>query len=312
MKIVFMGTMEFAVPILEGLKEKYEVSLVVTQPDRPFGRKQTLKYLPIKKAAIRLNIPLFQPESIKKDYKRVLEEKPDMIIVCAYGQMIPSIILEYPRYHAINVHASLLPKFRGGAPMHKAIQLGETFSGVTVMYMAKKMDSGMILSQRETAILDTDDVGTLQTKLSIMGKELLLETIPLILNNQITPIEQKESLVTFAYNIKPEEEHLNLNLSAKEIYNHVRGFHPWPLTFVMIDEYILKTHSIKIVPNPQVSKSFVPGQIIKADKSNVYINTGDGVISLEKVQLQGKKVMDISSFMNGIGKSLFIEGKILK
>lgn len=312
MKIVFMGTMPFATPILEGLiQQNYEVSLVVTQPDRPFGRKQVLKPSPVKEMAMKYDIPVFQPEKIRNDYQTILDHQPELIVVCAYGQMIPTEVLEYPKYKSINVHASLLPKFRGGAPMHKAIQRGEKITGVSIMFMHPKMDSGPVLKQSKLEILDTDDVGSLQDKLAILGRDALLEVIPLVEKGLIEAIPQDESQITFAYNIKPEEEHLDFNQSARMVFNHVRGYHPWPLTYAWIDDLMLKMYQVEPI-SFNTDKEHQPGEIVHVDKKSVIVACLEGFISLKKIQLQGKNVMDIQSFLNGNGKELLKTGKILK
>ncbi len=311
MKIVFMGTMDFAVPILEGLIESQNVVMVVTQPDRPFGRKQILKPSAVKLKALEHGIQVFQPEQIKTDFNPVLELNPDLVIVAAYGQMIPQIILDTPKYKCINVHASLLPKYRGGAPMHKAIQFGEKTTGVTVMQMAMKMDSGPVYVQREIPISDSDDVGTLQAKLAYIGRDLLLETLPQIVEGKLLPIPQNETKITFAYNIKREEEHLNFNMPARSVVNHVRGYHPWPLTYSTLDGIILKVYEMKVVDDFKM-KSNVPGEIIEVTKSSCYIQANPGIVSLEKIQLQGKTAMSIQAFLAGNNKFILSEGKILK
>ncbi len=311
MKIVFMGSMPFAVPILEGLARIYDVTLVVTQPDRPFGRKKILKPTAVKEKAVELGIPTFQPEKIRNHFQKVLDEQPDVIIVAAYGQMIPSIILNFPKYKCINVHASLLPKLRGGAPMHKAISNGETETGVTIMYMADKMDSGEIISQKAIPISDTDDVGILEKKLSIIGKDLLLETLPLVFNHQIQSKSQDESLVTFAYNIKREEEHIQFEKSAREIYNHVRGFHPLPLTYFLVDDLNVKVYLSKIA-DETMNITNQPGEIIEVTKKAIIVQTGKGLIAITRIGVQGKSVMDTAAFLSGDKNNLFKIGKLLK
>lgn len=303
--------MNFAVPVLQGLSELYQVSLVVTQPDRPFGRKKVLKPTPVKEKAMELGIPLFQPESIRKEYQRVLDEEADVIIVAAYGQMIPSIILTTPKYRCINVHASLLPKLRGGAPMHKAIQRGFKETGVTIMYMADKMDSGEILSQEALPILDSDDVGTLEEKLAILGRDLLLKTLPSVIEGTIQATPQDLSEVTFAYNIKHEEEHLDFTQSAREIYNHVRGYHPSPLTYFLIDDILVKVYKTAIVD--EISRvDSIPGEIVEVTKKTVVVNTGQGRIALLRIGVSGKNVMDTAAFLSGDKQNLFQVGKVLK
>jgi len=311
MKIVFMGTMNFAVPILEGLIQTEEVLMVVTQPDRPFGRKKVLKPSSVKLKALEHGITVFQPERIKIEYEPILRLNPDVIIVAAYGQMIPQIILDTPLYKCINVHASLLPKYRGGAPMHKAIQNGETTTGVTIMQMAMKMDSGPIYAQREISILDKDDVGTLEEKLSIVGRDLLLDTLPNITDGSLLPKPQDEAKITYAYNIKREEEHLDFNLSAKSVENHVRGYHPSPLTYAMLDGDIIKIYEVKVVDETKVlSNQF--GEILEVTKNSCFVQANPGIISLEKIQLAGKNPMSIQAFLAGNNKSILSKGKILK
>ncbi len=299
MKVCFMGSMNFAVPILEGLDKKYEVVMVVTQPDKPVGRKRILTGTAVKVKALELGLPVFQPANIKNDNQPILDLDLDYIIVAAYGQMIPEIVLSHARKRAINVHASLLPKYRGGSPMHRAIQYGDADTGISVMYMAMKMDAGDILSQKSIPILADDNVGTIESKLGKIGNELLLET----LNNieQIVPVKQDTNLVTFARNIKPEEERISFQKSAIDINNHVRGFYPWPLTFCTIENNKIKLFDVSYIDEDISTK---PGEIVKIDKLGVYVQTVKGLIVLKEVQLQGKKRMNISDFMNGLGKTL--------
>ena len=207
-KVVFMGTPDFSVPVLEGLIENYQVIGIVTQPDRKVGRRQEVVFSPVKEVALKHNIPVFQPEKIRSDYTDILALEPDIIITCAYGQIIPKEILEYPKYGCINVHASLLPKLRGGAPIHHAIIDGYDKTGITIMYMDEAMDSGDIISQRETKILDLDTVESLHDRLSSLGRELLLDTLPSILDGSAKRVKQDADSVTYAYNIQREEEYL--------------------------------------------------------------------------------------------------------
>lgn len=218
-----MGTPEFAVPILEALCENTNVVMVVTQPDKEVGRHHELVPTPIKKVALEHQIEVFQPTKIKEEYEKIISTGADLIVTCAYGQIIPEAILNAPRLGCINVHASLLPKLRGGAPIHHAIIDGETKTGITIMYMDKKMDTGDIISQKEYQIKESDNVGTLHDILSQMGKELLLETLPSIIEGTNTRTPQNHDQATYAWNITREEEHIDFNKPAKEIYNKVRG-----------------------------------------------------------------------------------------
>jgi methionyl-tRNA formyltransferase len=311
MRIVFMGTMDFAVPILFGLVDKYQVELVVTQPDKPSGRGKKIKQSSVKVVASSLGIPVFQPVSIKKDYQQISDINPDLLIVCAYGQMIPKELLDLPKYKAINVHASLLPKYRGGSPMQRAIMADDQVTGVTVMYMAPKMDSGPILAQAKLPILPDDNVGSLEGKLAVLGRNLLLETLPKLLEGKIEPISQNEAEVTYAYNLKPEEEKLDFNTDAKTLFNKVRALYPKPIAYTMIDGLKLKVLTTEVVID-QEDGNTVPGEIIKADKSGVYVGTQKGILSLLKIQLEGRNAMDVQAFMNGIGRSLLVKGRKFK
>ncbi|MCF7923896.1 MAG: methionyl-tRNA formyltransferase [Candidatus Izimaplasma sp.] len=308
MKICFMGSMDFAVEILNGLHNKYGVDLVVTQPDKPFGRKQKLKGTPVKKRAKELKLEVYQPKSIKRNYEQIIESDFDFIIVAAYGQIIPEIVLSHSKYRAINVHASLLPKYRGGSPMHRAIINGDEYSGVTIMYMAKKMDAGPILSQEKVKIENDDNVKTLENKLAITGKKLLLKTMDDILNGIVKPKKQNTNEVSFAYNIKSEEKLLDFTNNAKSVYNKIRGLYPWPVAEIVVEGKKIKV--FKAIYNDFNSNNS-PGTVYKIDKSGIHVQCLSGTIILEELQLQGKKRMDANAFMNGLGKQYFYLGKII-
>lgn len=295
MKIVFMGTPEFSVNVLEGLLEKHEVVLVVTQPDKLVGRKQTLEYSPVKKCALEHGLNVFQPKKIKDEYQAVLDAKPDIIITAAFGQFIPNVILEYPEYGCINVHGSLLPKYRGGSPIQTAIINGEKETGITVMYMASKMDSGNIIAQRSIPILDTDDNGTMFNKLSVLGRDLLMEVLPSIFDKTNPSIPQDETKVTYAYNISHEQQFINWNKTSKEIVNLIRGLAPNPTALTSIDGTIIKVFKAKEV---SVEEQYTPGEVIKLNKE-LLIATADGAVSILELQQSGKNKMDVKSFLNG-------------
>jgi methionyl-tRNA formyltransferase len=308
MKVCFMGSMDFAAVILEKLNKEFPVDLVVTQPDRPVGRKRILKGTPVKEKALALGIDLFQPENIKKDHDLIINQNFDFIIVAAYGQMIPDIVLEHGKFKAINVHASLLPKYRGGSPMHRAIINGDEYSGVSIMYMVKKMDAGPILRQSKVKIDPDDDVASLEMKLASIGGDLLIETMHDLLNDNVTSNPQNQEKVTYAYHIKKEEQKLNFNKTAKDNYNLVRGLHPWPIAFFEIDQAPMKVYKADYIEE-DASKEV--GQIVKINKDGVFIQTSKGQFILKEVQLRGKKRMSINDFMNGIGRQLFVEGQII-
>ena len=243
MKIVFMGTPDFAVNVLQGLIDNYDVVGVVSQPDKRIGRHQVLTNTPVKELALKYDIPVFQPIRIREDYEDILNLNPDLIVTCAYGQIIPKAILDYPRLGCINVHASLLPKLRGGAPIHKAIIDDYGTTGVTIMYMDVKMDSGDIISQREVKILDSDNLESLHDKLSEVGTSLLLDTLPSIIDGSNSRTKQDEDEVTYAYNIKREEEHIDFSKTSREVFNLIRGLCPVPSSNAILDEKEMKIYS---------------------------------------------------------------------
>lgn len=298
-KVVFMGTPDFAVPILEMLIKKTNVILVVTQPDKEVGRKKEKKYSPIKEVALKNNIEVYQPIKIKNEFEYILSKKPDIIITCAYGQIIPNELIEVPKYKAINVHASLLPKLRGGAPIHHAIIDGYKETGITIMYMSPKMDAGDIISQGKINIEQTDNVGTLHDKLSKLGEELLLETLPLIFDNKNKRIRQDESKVTYGYNITREEEKINFNKTAEEVYNQIRGLNPFPLAYAILNGEETKIVKAKINPN---NKGEI-GQIIEITKDSIIVKCKDQSIEITEIKPFGKKTMTVKDYLNGIKRA---------
>lgn len=298
-KVIFMGTPEFAVPILEALCENTNVVMVVTQPDKEVGRRHELVPTPIKKVALEHQIEVFQPTKIKEEYEKIISTGADLIVTCAYGQIIPEAILNAPRLGCINVHASLLPKLRGGAPIHHAIIDGETKTGITIMYMDKKMDTGDIISQKEYQIKESDNVGTLHDILSQMGKELLLETLPSIIEGTNTRTPQNHDQATYAWNITREEEHIDFNKPAKEIYNKVRGLYPWPTANTIINGTEVKILECFIGEKESTLSS---GTICEINKDNIGICTKDKIIYITKVKPFGKKTMPALDYINGLNK----------
>lgn len=308
MKIVFMGTPDFAVNVLQGLIDNYDVVGVVSQPDKRIGRHQVLTNTPVKELALKYDIPVFQPIKIKEDYEDILNLNPDLIVTCAYGQIIPKAILDYPRLGCINVHASLLPKLRGGAPIHKSIIDDYGTTGVTIMYMDVKMDSGDIISQREVKILDSDNLESLHDKLSEVGTSLLLDTLPSIIDGSNSRTKQNEDEVTYAYNIKREEEHIDFSKTSREVFNLIRGLCPVPSS-----NAILAEKEMKIYKSTISSKNYNGeyGEIVDITKEGIVVKTGDAAIILTEVKPFGKKKMDANSYVNGIGKNNLI-GKVFK
>ena len=308
MKIVFMGTPDFAVNVLQGLIDNYDVVGVVSQPDKRIGRHQVLTNTPVKELALKYDIPVFQPIRIREDYEDILNLNPDLIVTCAYGQIIPKAILDYPRLGCINVHASLLPKLRGGAPIHKAIIDDYGTTGVTIMYMDVKMDSGDIISQREVKILDSDNLESLHDKLSEVGTSLLLDTLPSIIDGSNSRTKQDEDEVTYAYNIKREEEHIDFSKTSREVFNLIRGLCPVPSSNAILDEKEMKIYK-SIISSKNYNGEY--GEIVDITKEGFVVKTGDAAIILTEVKPFGKKKMDANSYVNGIGKNNLI-GKVFK
>jgi len=310
-KIVFMGTPAFSVPILEGLLESgYEVQAVVTQPDRPVGRKHVITPPPVKVAALKHDLLVLQPEKISgsTEMDKIASLAPDLIITAAFGQFLPEKLLQIPRLGAINVHASLLPKYRGGAPVHYAIMNGEDKTGVTIMEMIKKMDAGAIYSQAEIPITKTDDVGTMFEKLSALGKDLLLNTLPELIQGTLEKTPQNEAQVTFSPNITREQEAIDWQKTADEIDNQVRGMRPWPIAFTTYRGVRWKIWDV--TPLAETTDA-APGTIIKKDKSELFVACGKNTtLALKELQPAGKGKQDVQAFLNGVGQNV-IQGEKL-
>ncbi|MEH7234822.1 methionyl-tRNA formyltransferase [Bacillus sp. JJ1562] len=299
-RIVFMGTPDFSVPVLRQIIEDgYEVVAVVTQPDRPVGRKRVLTPPPVKVEALKQNIPVLQPNKIreKQEIEQVLSYKPDLIITAAFGQILPKELLEAPKFGCINVHASLLPELRGGAPIHYSILQGKKKTGVTIMYMVEKLDAGDILTQVEVPILETDHVGSLHDKLSVAGSKLLSETIPLLLDDKITPIKQDDSKATFASNIKRDQEKIDWTKDGEDIYNHIRGLHPWPVAYTTLNGDVIKIWWGE-KESSSISKN--PGTVVSIEKDGFIVSTGNTTfIKITQLQPAGKKKMSAEQFLLG-------------
>jgi len=293
--IVFMGTPDFAVPTLKALIEHHNVIGVVTQPDRPAGRKNKIRQSPVKEVAIDAGIPVFQPEKIRKPeaIEELKQWDADFYIVVAFGQILPQAVLDLPKVAPINVHASLLPRWRGAAPIHAAIREGDAETGVTIMVMDAGLDTGPMLTKQAIQIADDETAQTLHDKLSDIGGDLLIETLPKFLSGEVKPQEQDESLVTYAPQIKKEEGNIDWSQSAQSIERLVRAFTPWPGTFTFWDGTQLKIHS-----GVDGDGSSDAGLVVEKD-GQIAIGTGDGLYYPHEVQLSGKKRMSITDFVNG-------------
>lgn len=309
LKVVFMGTPEFAVPIVKLLNDNYEVVGVVTQPDKMVGRKKIMTPTPVKVVSEELGLKVFQPRHIKEEYQPILDLKPDLIVTCAYGQILPEEILNYPKYGCINVHASLLPKLRGGAPIHHAIIDGYKETGITIMYMSKKMDQGDILTQVKTEIRDDDTLGTLQYKLSEMAKDLLKATIPLLIDKKIVPLKQNEEEATYGYNISREEEKIDFNKTCEEVDRQVRGLNPVPACYTTLDGKRLKVYDVrfgdKYYPNTE------NGTIVNFHHDGFSVVCGGKELVITDLALEGKRRCAAKDFLNGVSKEE-LKGKVLR
>lgn len=300
-KIIFMGTPEFAVPVLQELiNNKFEIVAVVTQPDKIQGRKREIIFSPVKTLALENNLPIYQPQRMRDDYLNLIELGADLIITAAYGQILPKALLD--SIPAINVHGSLLPAYRGGAPIQYALFDGLDKTGITIMDMVFKMDAGDIILQEDVIIEEDDNYETLSNKMSLVGSKLLIEA----LKKDHPRIKQDEELVTFAYTLKREDEFLDFYGKTDNVINHLKGLLPEPGASVEIDEEIYKVYKITksdIIINAQ------PGEIHLTNK-NMFVKTEDGIIEILEIQAPGKRKMPIRDFLNGqklINNGDFIE-----
>lgn len=303
LKIVFMGTPEFCLPILQMLYDNYEVVGVVTQPDKEVGRKKEVCFSPVKKLALNLGLKVLQPVKIKQDYDEILALNPDIIITCAYGQIVPEIILNAPRYGCINVHASLLPNLRGGAPIHKAIIYGLKETGITIMYMDKGMDTGDMISKFAIKIEDDDTAETLHDKLKDIAVSLLYKTLPEIVNGTNKREKQDDNKATYAYNVSRDEEHVNFNCNSIDIYNQIRGLNSWPGAYSMLNGKPVKLWMSKIYDKKIEEK---PGTIVSIDKNGILVATKDSGILITELQVPGKRKTLVKDFINGIKRQEYI------
>lgn len=312
--IIFMGTPDFSVPILKKLHERYQVAMVISQPDKPVGRKRILTSPPVAETAKALGIPLFQPDRIREEaaLDRIAEIEPDLIITAAYGQILPKALLDIPPLGAINVHASLLPRHRGGAPIHRSIMEGDSETGVTIMYMAEGLDSGNIISSRSTPIDDRDDTGTLHDRLSAIGADLLMDTLPDIFSGKNDSIPQDDDLVTVSPNISKADEKIDWSKPAREVFNHIRGLSPWPGAYTEVDDRRLKMYEARIPEEAlEYGPEYAPGTIVDTTPEGIRIVCGDGVaIEVTSVQLAGKKRTTAVEFASGRQVTGSVLGKV--
>lgn len=303
-KLIFMGTPDFAATVLKGIlaDARYEVLAVVTQPDRAVGRKKVIQMTPVKEVALAHDLPVYQPEKLSgsEEMAELMTLGADGIVTAAFGQFLPTKLLSSVDF-AVNVHASLLPKYRGGAPIHYALINGDERAGVTIMEMVKEMDAGDMIVADSIAIEESDNVGTLFEKLAVVGRDLLLSSFPAYLAGDLKPVAQDPSQVTFSPNISPEEEELDWNKSARQLFNQIRGMYPWPVAHTY-----WKGERFKIQEAVVVEAGGPAGQVLSRSKKELIIGTGQGALSLLTVQPAGKPKMPIADFLNGAGRDLAV------
>lgn len=302
--IIFMGTPDFSATVLKGLLEskQYEILAVVTQPDRAVGRKKEIRMTPVKELALDYGLPVYQPEKLSKsaELDSLMNLNADGIVTAAFGQFLPSKLLDSVCF-AVNVHASLLPKYRGGAPIHYAIINGDKEAGVTIMEMVKEMDAGDMIAHRSIPIEETDNVGTMFEKLALVGRDLLLDTLPSYLSGDIKPVPQDKNQVTFSPNISPEEERIDWTKTNRQLFNQIRGMYPWPVAHTL-----LNGERFKIYEATPVEGAGQSGEILAIGKKELIVAAGKGALSLQTVQPAGKPKMTIVDFLNGLGRQLSV------
>lgn len=309
LRILFMGTPEFSVPILKGLIENYKVRAVVTQPDRKVGRSQTVRFSPVKEEAMQHALLVIQPEKIKESVEEIALLQPDLIITCAYGQILPKALLDIPRLGCINVHASLLPKLRGGAPIHHAIMDGYQKTGITIMYMNPKMDEGDMIAQEEIEILETDTASTLHDTLSKMGRDLLLKTLPSIIDGTNTRTPQDSEKATYGFVITRQDEKVHFSKTQREIYNQIRGLDSFPGAYARLDGKIMKLWACQ---KSDAYPTGFDGQITNIYPNGIGVKVSNGEIIVTELQPDGKKRMKAQDYINGIGDPKKLIGKIFE
>ena len=295
-KIIFMGTPDFAVPTLQRLIDEHEVIGVVTQPDRPAGRGKQVRQSPIKKLAAAHNIPTYQPKRLRKpEAIEGLRELgiPDVYIVAAFGQILPQTVLDIPPHGSVNVHASLLPRWRGAAPIHAAIRAGDTETGVTIMQMDAGLDTGPMIEERAIPIAPDETAETLHDRLAALGADLLSDVLPRYLSGELTPTPQDDAQATFAPQIEKQEGEIDWEQDAASIERLVRAFHPWPGTYTY-----WAGKRLKVLGGSVGKGSAQPGKVKQVDEG-VAIGTGNGLFYPSRLQLAGSKPLDIDDFVNG-------------
>ena len=305
LNVLFMGSPSFSVPVLEELNKNVNIVGVVTAPDAYVGRKKVLTMCPVKEKAISLGLKVYSPIKLRSDYEFIKELNPDMIITCAYGQILCEEILNIPKLGCFNLHGSLLPKYRGGAPIHYALLNGDEKTGITLMYMDKGMDSGDMIAKEEIKIEDNDNIESLTNKLSIIASKMIIKYLPSLIDGTNNRVKQDINKVTFSPIFTREDEHLDFNLTAKEIYNRYRMLSPNPLPNIKIDDVEYKIAECKIV-----DASGKVSTVVSKDKNSFTIMAKDKGIMVSKIKPIGKNIMNVRDFFNGYHEEII--GKEVK
>jgi len=303
MRIIFMGTPDFAVPTLKTLAEsEHEIIAVYTQPDKPKGRGHAMQFTPVKEAALSYDIPVYQPEKVRNaeciDEIRAL--KPDVIVVVAYGQLLPKELLNIPRYGCINVHASLLPKYRGAAPIQFAILGGETVTGVTAMFMDVELDTGDMLKKVEIPIASDETGGSLHDKLCVLGGPLMLDVLKALEDGTAVREQQNQAVATYCKKLDKAMGRLDFSKPATELERLIRGLNPWPCAYTTLDGKLLKLWKASVIEasgKQYADASY--GTVLKSDKEGLYVKTAKGILVITELQLEGKKRMSVDDFLRG-------------
>lgn len=310
--VIFMGTPEFSVPILKGLvANDYEIKGVVTQPDKKVGRKQTLTKTPVKVAAESLGLPIFQPVKLSRspEVEELIQMHADLIVTAAYGQFLPTKFLNSVKIAAVNVHGSLLPKYRGGAPIQYSLINGDTKTGITIMEMVKEMDAGDIYAQEAIKIADNDTTGSIFAKLSIVGRDLLLQTLPQIIADPSKKTPQDASKVVFSPNISKAQEEIKLTMTATQANNLIRGLNPDPGAYILVDGKRLKVWQAAV---SSTTTDLPVGSLVANNNCFAISMAQKTVLELKEIQPAGKKRMDVKSFLNGQGGKFKVGDQIAK
>ena len=298
MKTLFMGTPDFALDTLKYLYENTELLAVFTKVDKVNGRGNKITFSPVKQFALDNGIDVIQPKSLRVDetYNLIKEYNPDLIVVVAYGMIIPKNIIDIPKFGIINVHSSLLPKYRGAAPIHAAIINGDDKTGVSIMYISEGLDEGDVILTKETPIYLEDNLGTLHDRLKVLGAEGVKETIKLMEENKVIRHPQDNSLATFVKPIKKEETKIDFNDKSINIFNKIRGMNPFPVSYTTLNDKVLKLYDSMYV---EYIGDEIPGTVIYLGKEGIKVKTSDGAIFIKELKLEGKKKQKATDFING-------------